>query len=202
MFCLCLTLYRTNTNTRMHARTHAHTQTRTHTIREVSYYSGCLSLLIIFGLSGRVLARPRPVCKNILGESGNCHVTAHFVAQGVFSNTRLLLSVGESAVGNVFNQQRVAHSCFARFPTGASSRASAPLYPFTNKLATTGHTLKTRKSNEVSVCSHNLSYMSASFVEARPNTPVLHSQSVTHHQTSSSHQKTCPTPVWPPQQLE
>jgi len=42
------------------------------------------------------------------------------------------------------------HSCFARFPTRASFRASAPLYPFTNKLAATGHTLalKPQKSNE------------------------------------------------------
>jgi len=30
------------------------------------------------------------------------------------------------------------HSCSARFPTLVSSRASAPLYPFTNKLPTTG----------------------------------------------------------------
>jgi len=45
------------------------------------------------------------------------------------------------------------HSCFARFPTRAFSRASAPLYPFTNKRAATGYTLNTQKSNEATVWS-------------------------------------------------
>jgi len=77
------------------------------------------------------------------------------------------------------------HSCFARFPTLASSRASAPLYPYANKPARTGHTLKTQKSIEATVRSHDSNSVSVGCVATRAKSPVLHSKSVTHHRTAS-----------------
>jgi len=76
-----------------------------------------------------------------------------------------------------------SHSCSARFPTLTSSRASAPLYPFTNNPATTGHTLKTQKSIEATVRSHDLSSVRVGCVTTSAKSPVLHSEWVTHHCT-------------------
>ena len=56
---------------------------------------------------------------------------------------------------------------FARFPTLASSRASAPLYPFTNNPATTGHTLETQESIEATVRSFLSSVSLLEFHERR-----------------------------------
>jgi len=78
------------------------------------------------------------------------------------------------------------HSCISRIPICASSRALVPLCPFPNKLATTGCTLETQKSNVWALSNQNLSFISMLFPAAGLTRPVFHTHTHAHNKITVS----------------
>ena len=113
-----------------------------------------------------------------------------WVPQSCLSRNIFLMSFN-NASGIMVVSPSIAYtsicSCFARFPTRASFRASAYLYPFTKKLAATGHTLVA-----VIVCCLHLD-VPASFSESRhrKHEDFVHADSLspTHHANMGHDQK-------------